>query len=533
MSDVRLSQPAAVQDRPRNGDPAIDAGEDFLLGVFALVKDVILLIWRAPLLVLALVGASGVGAFVIREDYVTAGVLGGTLLMTLVMALYAIPPVGARLRGAWVAQWLRVFVYYPRWERACFAAQLNVRAGGEEFLPRLASHQHSGKGRDRLVVRMAPGQTLLTWQAASASLASTLTAHSVMASAHRRPGWVTLDVLRRDPLGGEEVAPNPADATVARRRSLASGGSKTGLSMAQLTVQMGWDEFGRPLSFDPFRTAHCGMQGATRAGKSSTAYTLLAALAQYPNVVVTGVDPSGVLLAPFSATAGGRGGAFVAIGTAREDIEHAADVLKGLVTLMDLRIKGLLATEQDKITDFTVSTPTVWCVMEEYPGLLAAAKALDAEDGRKAGDRLTPRLESSLGRIVKEGAKVGVFALVMAQRMSADALRTDDRMNLGLRITHCVDNGDAVAMLHEGLTREENRVVRDFRAGVALVEEPGRGVRRVRVFYTDYATYRQRVADGIAATHGAPPLALPGPRADVIGEVVSRLHPVDEPGSAA
>gem|GEM_PF-1912328 len=533
MSDVSWSQSGAVQDRPHNGDPAIDAAEGFLLEVFAVVRAIILLVWRGPLLVLGLVVVSAVVALVLREDYVMAALVGGTLLVTSVVALYAIPPIGARLRGALVGQWLRVFVYYQRWERACFAAHLNVRAGREEFLPRLASHQHIGKGHDRLVVRMAPGQTLLTWQTASASLASTLTAHSVAASAHHRPGWVNLDVLRRDPLGSEEVAPNPLLNAVARRTSATAAACKAGRSVERRGVQMGWDEFGRALGFDPFTTAHCGMQGATRAGKSSTAYTLLAALAQYPNVVVAGVDPSGVLLSPFSAAAGGRGGAFIAIGTAREDIEHSAEVLNGLVGLMDCRIKSLLDTEQDKITDFTISTPAVWCVMEEYPGLLAAARAVDAEDGRKVGARLAPRLESSLGRIIKEGAKVGVFALIMAQRMSADALRTDDRMNLGLRITHRVDNGDAVAMLHEGLTREENRVVRDFRAGVALVEEPGRGVRRVRMFYTDYATYRRRVADGVSATHAAPPLALPGPRADVIGEVVPRLRPVGEPESAA
>lgn len=103
-----------------------------------------------------------------------------------------------------------------------------------------------------------------------------------------------------------------------------------------------------------------------------------------------------------------------------------------------------------------------------------------------------------MGRLVKEGAKVGICVLVLAQRMSADALATDDRSNLGMRITLRVDNADAVVMLHDGINRAGIDAVRQFAPGVGLVEAPGEPLRRVRFHYTDHATYRQRVAAGLA-----------------------------------
>lgn len=295
-----------------------------------------------------------------------------------------------------------------------------------------------------------------------------------------RPGWVVLDVLRRDPLAAERVAPNPA-------RALGGSGDR---------VTLGRDEHGRPVTVAATGTAHMAIQGATRSGKSSATYTLLAALAYRADVLVTGIDPTGVLLAPFRAGPGER---YIATGTSSDDLAHAVDVLDRLVVAMDARIRDLLATGADKITTFSASLPAVWVVLEEYPGLLAAARALDAESSAKGRDRLAPRLERALGRLVKEGAKVGVTVLVLAQRMSANALDTDDRANIAVRVTLRVDNGDAVAMLHDGLTREGIDKVRQFAPGVAVMEAPGVPARRVRFHYTDYPTYRRRVADGLAS----------------------------------
>lgn len=439
-----------------------------------------------------------------------------------------------------VGQAFRVVVYRPRWDTACHAAHLAPRIGTATHTPGLVRHTRTTNGIDVLLVRMAPGQTLSTWRDAAASLAATFTAHAVTVRAASRPGWVILDVLRRDPLADETVAPDPAfkrvtstsvgsgSAVPAPRR----GGVVGMLALAVVNqhevdrraVILGRDEYGRPVALNPYATAHAGMQGATRSGKSSGCYTFLADLAHRADVIVTGVDPSGLLLGPFTSENGGRGGDFIAIGTSRDDIKHAVGVMSDLVSLMDARIRELRSSGVDKITTFTATTPAVWVVMEEYPGLLAAAKALDNEAGTKAGERLAPRLAAAVGRLVKEGAKVGLFVLVLAQRMSAEALATDDRMNLALRLTLRVDNGDAVGMLHDGITRDHVQAVRDFAPGVALVESPGAGVRRVRLYFTSYATYRDRVAAGIAATSPAPRIHADGAAVvDVVGEVIP--HP--------
>ncbi len=483
-----------VQTGTAHHEPEWGMAQEVVEAACEVVATVVAALWRAPLVM----GAAGWAAYDLWLWWIGDLAAAGVLLagpVTAVLALWLVRPEWvARLRSVLVGQWLRVAVYRPRWETAVMAAGVVTRMGRRVDVPRLREHHHTRQGRDVLVVRCAAGQTLADWEAACPSLASTFTAHSVRARAASRPGWVVLDVLRRDPLAGEVSAPNPA-------RRPASG-----------PLVLGVDEHGNAFGFDPTATAHAALQGATRSGKSSTCYTVLAGLAHRLDVVVAGVDPSGILLAPFTT---GRGAPFIATGTRPEDLDHAVTALAGLIELMDDRIRDLLAQGLDKITDFTPAVPAVWIVLEEYPGLLAAAKALDAQRGAKPGDRLAPRLETAVGRLVKEGAKVGVLVLAIAQRMSADAIKTDDRMNLALRITHRVDNTDAVAMLHEGLSRDQAVAVRGFAPGVALAEQPGHDLRRVRMHHTSYAHYRTRVAKGLV-THAGPALGC-----HLTGEVVS------------
>ncbi|GMA40843.1 hypothetical protein GCM10025883_28880 [Mobilicoccus caccae] len=479
------------------------AGARALVSVVRAVGALLGVAMHAPLLVVAAALIGGWAGLLTAGHYVVASTL--VLLVAAAGAVLARYRPGT-LRGLTTAatgQAFRVLVYRPRWDTACHAAHLAPRIGTATHTPGLVRHTRTANGIDVLLVRMAPGQTLSTWRDASASLAATFTAHAVTVRETGRPGWVLLDVLRRDPLAQEIVAPDPD----ARRGTITSldhasavpaPGRRGGMTVRTSpgmprpvgavvrrapaadpytsdpwAVVLGRDEHGRSVALNPYGTAHAGMQGATRSGKSSACYTLLAALAHRPDVIVTGVDPSGLLLGPFTSENGGRGGALIATGTSRDDITHAVAVMSDLVTLMDTRIRVLRSSGVDKITTFTASAPAVWVVMEEYPGLLAAAKALDNETGAKAGERLAPRLAAALGRLVKEGAKVGLFVLVLAQRMSADALATDDRMNLALRLTLRVDNGDAVAMLHDGITRDHVHAVRDFAPGMALVESPG------------------------------------------------------------
>ncbi|WP_029211005.1 FtsK/SpoIIIE domain-containing protein [Arsenicicoccus bolidensis] len=550
FSDTQPTTPVTVRlDNSTARAPSRDGGQGFLNRAARGLADTLSLAVHAPLLVgLGLSIGAWVGLLVAGRFLVAAIVL--VMVAAAGVALAHRHPAGARrLVAVLVGQGYRALVYRPRWEVACHAANLAPRIGTTTHVPGLVRHTRTTHGVDILLVRMAPGQTLTTWQAAAGSLAATFTAHTITARPTDRPGWVLLDVLRRDPLAGETTAPDPARHTptstsTTAARPAAVEPSRVTRALTGLTklpqraglpalttvaheddplgVVLGVDEHGRPLTLNPYTTAHAGMQGATRSGKSSACYTLLAALAHRADVIVCGVDPSGLLLDPFTTDNGGRGGAFIATGTSRDDITRAVTVLTDIVAMMDACIRDLRARGVDKLTTFTPTTPACWVVMEEYPGLLAAAKALDNEAGTKAGDRLAPRLAAALGRIVKEGAKVGIFVLVLAQRMSADALNTDDRMNLALRLTLRVDNGDAVAMLHDGITRDHVHAVRTFAPGVALVESPGTGVRRVRLHYTDYATYRTRVAAGITATAPAPAISSDGtPTVDLVGEVIT------------
>lgn len=356
---VRQPAPSRVELTPAR-EPEWGLLQELVEAVWEIAVACVLVVWWAPLVATVVAWAGCTAWAVYAGDYVTGAVMAGTPAVLLTGLWLAVPE---WVTGAWsvlVGQWLRVVVYRPRWEDAVLAAGIVARLGRDVQLPRLTRHHHTRDGRDVLVVRRAAGQTLADWEDACASLASTLTAHSVRAREGARPGWVVLDVLRRDPLAGEITTPNPA-------RQPATG-----------VVVLGRDEYGNPFGFDPAATPHAALQGATRSGKSSTCYTALAALAHRADVVVAGVDPSGILLASFTS---GRGSGFIATGTRPEDLDHAATVLAGLVDLMDTRIRDLRDAQADKITDYTPAVPVVWVVLEEYPGLLAAAKALDAQRG--------------------------------------------------------------------------------------------------------------------------------------------------------
>lgn len=249
-------------------------------------------------------------------------------------------------------------------------------------------------------------------------------------------------------------------------------------------VRVGRSEDGDVI-WDPSNAWHTAIQGATRSGKSALMYTLLSGLAGKPHARVVGVDPSGVLLGPWAA----KGEPWIACGTG--DMQKAAEALENIVGEMDRRISRLVAARVDKI-DPSEDVPALVVVLEEYPGTLSAARSEDDREGRKTGQRVAPRIEAAVGRLVKEGAKVAVRVVVLAQRMSAKAIDTDDRSNFGNRCTLRVDNADAVGMLHEN-AHELAPEVALFGPGRALWEEPGRPMKRVQMDLTDYETYCTRI----------------------------------------
>lgn len=335
-----------------------------------------------------------------------------------------------------------------------------------------------------LRVRVRLGQSVEEITAVAPKLRDAAGAHSVRCL-QASPSVLDIALVMTDPLAG-----------IRRSAAVPAGPTAAGAQPVGGVVVLGRGEDGADVVVDPADAWHMAMQGATRSGKSALSYTLLGALAGRPEILVCGVDPSGILLSPWKD---GRGGAWVAPGTA--DMTRASDALGGVVAEMDRRISALVAAGRDKVEAFDAGCPLLLVVLEEYPGTLSAARAQDDAEGRTGADRIAARIERDVGRLVKESAKVGVRLLVLAQRMSARAVDTDDRSNFGVRVTLRVDNGDAVGMLHDGpAARAYVEAARQFPPGMGLVEGPGRPLQRWRADLTDYATYRRLVAAGITAT---------------------------------
>lgn len=235
---------------------------------------------------------------------------------------------------------------------------------------------------------------------------------------------------------------------------------------------------------------HLACQGASRSGKSVAVMGLLGGYARASRrgeVIVGGVDPTGLLLAPWADHSGAQ---YRAAGLA--DLDAVTSAVTAAVSEMDRRIAWLMEEGRDKVTpgDF----PALLFVLEEYPGLVSAVTSADAS--LKPADRRLPIVKASVQRLIQEGAKAGVRIVLLAQRMDASIVGGSERSNVGTRISLRVDNKDAVAMLHPDADTETVEKIRGFAAGYAYVERPAERAQVVRFDAVDYADYRRVVMTG-------------------------------------
>ena len=274
-------------------------------------------------------------------------------------------------------------------------------------------------------------------------------------------------------------------------------GSRASLQPSNGPVRIGLDERGCNVFWDPFEATHTAVQGMTRSGKSVQEYTRLSGLAGRGDVEVCGLDPTGVLLGPWVA-AGGRVGVPSTAGDTPV-YAHFLDVLTDIVSEMDRRTFQLAAEGKDKLepSDFSAKLRCLVVVLEEWPGIIRAAAAEDAAEGRKGADRVGPKIEAGVARVLAESAKSGARVLLLGQRLSSKSLDTDSRSNFGVRHTLRVDNADAVGMLHDHAA-EWAPIVATFEPGQGLIERPGFGQRRYRADFTSYDTYLRRVKESVA-----------------------------------
>lgn len=287
---------------------------------------------------------------------------------------------------------------------------------------------------------------------------------------------------------------------LAEPRSFPEGGD--------LKVRIGRLDNGANAYLDFSNPAHMGMQGQTRSGKSALTYGVLAQLASCEELDVWGIDPAAVLLKPFEEN--GDPSHYV---TGGRQMEDAVPLLEGFVAEMEDRIEQLQQEKRDKFSRFTKERPVRLLVLEEYSGLLAALDALDAQDSAKDKKNRRKHAESAIGRLVREGAKVGIVVLFILQRADSQSMNTNTRDQLSVRITMKVGNKDAIRMFHEDLPDEIVDQVRDFSHGRMIFETPkGRRVGQADYLAVEadpndgdalYRIYRERVEKALAKKQNA------------------------------
>ena len=363
------------------------------------------------------------------------------------------------------------------WGQARMSKALAQNAGRVQIgqtvyeVPALAGPPRRGALGPELVVYPLGHQTVEDFRRASEVLATAWRVPGLAIRENRAQGVVILAARMRDPLS-------------ATRRAMPV------LAGPGLAVRCGLTEDGAEVVLDLAEPWHLAGQGQSRSGKSVFAHLLLSAVASHSDVRVFGVDPSGILLAPFEHSPHAR----IALGT--KDMPRAVEVLTEAVAYMDDLIEGLGKQGVDKTEDVLAVV-----VVEEVPGLLAAAEADDAAAARKPAERLAPRIRLLVARLLAESAKAGVRCVFLAQRFDASLLSGAARSNIGTRITFRTDNTDAVAMLHERQAKDSAIVERivGLPPGAAFLETVGRAPVFFKADFMSYAEYKAHVAGAIEA----------------------------------
>jgi DNA segregation ATPase FtsK/SpoIIIE-like protein len=246
-------------------------------------------------------------------------------------------------------------------------------------------------------------------------------------------------------------------------------------------ITLGRTVTGENVKFSPVQ-GHTLLTGRTRSGKSVQVYTMFCQLKEL-SVRIVGIDPTGIL---FNCL-GDFPGYDQRVLTLKEP-EKAKSVMASIVAEMDERICLLLSKKLDKFTEFSSEFPAIICVLEEYPGTLAALRSIDEANGNKGNARIETQIRANIQRIALEGAKCGIFLWIIAQRADSSLLTGVLRSQLVNRLSFAQDP-DGLRMLHESITPEQIEMAQYFRPGQAfaeLVNHPG-----LIQYRSDICTYQQ------------------------------------------
>lgn len=240
-------------------------------------------------------------------------------------------------------------------------------------------------------------------------------------------------------------------------------------------IILGRDETGTPVTLELGAAAHLASQGATGSGKSVGTYSLLGQLRDAPDVRVTGVDPTGLLLGPWR----GRWTDVPAPVCGTKNPDRYVITLDRVVQEMDRRI-GAMPPGRDSV-QLGSECPVLLVVLEEHPGALRVLDGADAKLGKS--------YRALVGRLLAEGRKAGIRVLLITQRADAAIVGAYERSQASHRISYRVDSADGLRMLHPDVSPDTAAEHASAPAGVALVTIPGQPLTRMRSPYVSYAEY--------------------------------------------
>jgi S-DNA-T family DNA segregation ATPase FtsK/SpoIIIE len=367
--------------------------------------------------------------------------------------------------------------YAPVWRRLCeyigLSHTVSTVCGPSIVTPRLLGVGVTGPN-PVLLVEMLPGQLIEEFRREADRMVATLGCRFLRFTP-RDQRYLAIELLDADPL--DTAVTVDVDMAGARH------------SVAKYPVMLAQTETGERIWLSWATAPHTVVQGATRSGKSVWCYSLLGQLVRCDDVLITGSDPSGLLLGrPYVGT---RHREWQAVGT--QDVQAHVTVLRRIVAEMDRRISELPDREDTLVP--SLENPLLLVVLEEFAGLLRLASTLPTPRGEA---KVTDQLRALFGRLVSEGHKVAIRLVVVSQRADASIIGGFERGQLGLRLSFRVTDPEALAMLHpEG--RDWFADHAHASAGVALLETPSQTVTRVRGprltgdDLADYAQYWDQV----------------------------------------
>jgi DNA segregation ATPase FtsK/SpoIIIE, S-DNA-T family len=374
------------------------------------------------------------------------------------------------------SEWRRALVYAWRWRRVMLFSELTKRTGPglhRVHYPQIRRVRAEG-WRDRVLVRLLPGQCATRYAAHAEELANSFGAHACRVRVDKKPRRIWLDLIHADPL-----------AQPVRVPALAPPGA--GVDLAR--VPIGRTETGRAWVLR-LRDRHLLVAGVSDAGKSSVMWALLHTLAPWIRsglVQVFGIDPKGGM----------------ELGRAPEVFQKlvctngtdAVELLEHLTTLTRHRATALRAQGTRKWTPAS-GQPFVLLIVDELADIIAY----------QPDTALRKRANVALQSLLSQGRAPGVCVIGQVQDPRKQII--DFRHLFPIKIAMRLDEPEQVDMVlgegvrQRGATAHE---ISEDTPGVAWAKVDGRrDPQRARAFHSTDADLDELSDYITAGRHDAP-----------------------------